>query len=114
MLVYIIRRIIQLPITLIGVTLLIFAFLQFLSPVERSALYITSLPHNDEAIDAVIRKYGLDDPFYTQYWHWLVGIKDPITGEISGGMLRGDLGYSRTGRLPVNELIAIRCLPRWN
>ena len=108
MLVYIIRRIIQLPITLIGVTLLIFAFLQFLSPVERSALYITSIPHNDEAIDAVIRKYGLDDPFYTQYWHWLVGIKDPVTGEVSGGMLRGDLGYSRTGRLPVNELIAIR------
>jgi peptide/nickel transport system permease protein len=43
-----------------------------------------------------------------QYWHWLVGIKDITTGETTGGVLRGDLGYSRTGRLPVADLIALR------
>ncbi len=105
---YIVRRIIQIPLTLFGVTILVFAMLQLLSPVERSALYMTTTPHNDAAIDAIIQKYGLDDPFYIQYWHWLVGIKDPTTGEIIGGVLRGDLGYSRTGRLPVSELIAQR------
>jgi peptide/nickel transport system permease protein len=105
MTVYLIRRLAQIPITMIGVTLFIFAMLQLLSPVERSALYIQSTPYNDTAID---RKYGLDDPFYLQYWHWLVGIKDPTTGETSGGVLRGDLGYSRTGRLQVTELIANR------
>jgi len=105
---YIVRRLVQIPITLFGVTLLVFAMLQLLSPVERSALYISTTPHNDTAIDAIIQKYGLDDPFYVQYWHWLVGVKDPTTGEISGGVLRGDLGYSRTGRLPVSQLIAQR------
>ncbi len=105
---YIVRRMVQIPITLFGVTLLVFAMLQLLSPVERSALYISTTPHNDAAIDAIIQKYGLGDPFYVQYWHWLVGVKDPTTGEISGGVLRGDLGYSRTGRLPVSQLIAQR------
>ncbi len=105
---YILRRLIQIPLTLFGVTLLVFAMLQLLSPVERSALYVTTTPHNDAAIDAIIQKYGLNDPFYVQYWHWLVGVKDPTTGEVTGGVLRGDLGYSRTGRLPVNQLIAQR------
>lgn len=105
---YIVRRVLQIPITLFGVTILIFAMLQLLSPVERSALYIKTTPHNDAAIDAIIKKYGLDDPIHIQYWHWLVGVKDQETGEITGGVLRGDLGYSRTGRLPVSELIAQR------
>ena len=37
---YVIRRLILLVPTLIGVTLLIFAVLQFFSPVERAALYV--------------------------------------------------------------------------
>jgi peptide/nickel transport system permease protein len=105
---YIIRRLVQLPITMIGVTILIFAMLQLLSPVERSALYVPDTPHNDAAIDAIVRKYGLDEPFYKQYWRWLVGTKDPVTGEYQGGVLRGDLGYSRTGSQMVSELIAQR------
>jgi len=90
---YIIRRLLQLPITMLGVTLFIFAMLQLLSPVERSALYIADTPHNDAAIDAIVRKYGLDQPFHIQYWRWLVGQRDPVTGEVEGGVLRGDLGY---------------------
>lgn len=108
MLTYIARRLIQIPITMIGVTIFIFAMLTLLSPVERSALYITTTPQNDAAIDAIISKYGLDDPFYQQYWRWLVGSNDPVTGEKVGGVLRGDLGYSRTGRMAVTELIATR------
>ena len=84
---YIVRRLLQLPITMIGVTILIFAMLQLLSPVERSALYVADTPHNDAAIDAIVRKYGLDDPFYAQYWRWLVGTKDPVTGERKGCLL---------------------------
>ena len=105
---YIIRRLLQLPLTMLGVTLLIFAMLQLLSPVERSALYVHSIPHHEGAIDALISKYGLDDPFHVQYWRWLVGHKDPATGEIEGGVLRGDLGFSRTGRQMVKDLIAQR------
>jgi len=108
MLTYLVRRLIQIPITMLGVTIFIFAMLQLLSPVERSALYITTTPQNDAAIDAIISKYGLDDPFYVQYWRWLVGSNDPVTGEKVGGVLRGDLGYSRTGRMAVTELIGTR------
>jgi peptide/nickel transport system permease protein len=105
---YIIRRLIQLPITLIGVTLVLFAMIQVLSPVERSALYVRDIPHTEGALDAIIRRYGLDEPFHIQYWRWLVGRIDPMTGERVGGVLRGDFGFSRTGRVPVVDLIKHR------
>lgn len=105
---YIIRRLMQLPITVLGVTLLIFGMLQLLSPVERSALYIKDIPHTEGAIDAVIRRYGLDDPFLVQYKNWLFGRVDGVTGETVGGVLRGDLGWSRTGNSKVIELLGRR------
>lgn len=105
---YIIRRLLILPVIMIGVTLIIFAMMQILGPVERSALYIRDIPKTQGQIEAVIKRYGLDDPFLVQYWHWLVGREDPQTGEILGGILRGDLGFSRTGREPVLDLLKRR------
>ncbi|HQF69935.1 MAG TPA: ABC transporter permease [Promineifilum sp.] len=105
---YIIRRLLILPIILFGVTLLIFGMLQVLSPVERSALYVRDIPKTERQVDAVITRYGLDKPFYTQYWNWLVGTIDGNTGERVGGVLRGDLGYSRSGREPVIEVLVRR------
>jgi peptide/nickel transport system permease protein len=105
---YILRRLIQLPITVLGVTVLIFAMLMLLDPVERSALYVRDIPHTEGALDAIIRRYGLDDPVYVQYYRWLVGRIDPETGERVGGVLRGDLGFSRTGRQPVLDVILHR------
>jgi peptide/nickel transport system permease protein len=105
---YIIRRLLFIPVVLFGVSLLIFGMLQVLGPVERSALYIRDIPHTEQQIDNVIRRYGLDDPFPVQYWHWLVGRTDPETGERTGGVLRGDFGYSRTGREPVIDVLKRR------
>jgi len=105
---YIIRRLLQLPITVFGVTVFIFALTMVLSPVERSALYVRDFPHTEGALDAIIRRYGLDEPFHVQYWRWLVGRTDPETGETVGGVLRGDLGFSRTGRQPVIDHILHR------
>ncbi|MCO6449211.1 MAG: ABC transporter permease [Caldilineales bacterium] len=105
---YIIRRLLLLPVTVIGVTLLIFLFLQFMSPVERSALYIRDIPKNEAQVERVIRRYGLDKPVYTQYWNWLVGTVDQDTGEREGGVIFGDLGFSRTGRQDVVDLILHR------
>lgn len=105
---YIIRRLLQMPITLLGVTVLIFAMLQLLTPVERSALYVRDIPHTEGALDAIIRRYGLDDPMPVQYLRWLVGRIDPETGNRVGGVLRGDFGFSRTGRMPVIDLIKHR------
>jgi peptide/nickel transport system permease protein len=85
---------------------LIFAMLQFLSPVERSALYIRDFPKNDNQINAIIKQYGLDKPIYVQYWRWLVG--HTVNGERKGGILFGDFGYSRTASQPVVDLIRNR------
>ncbi len=105
---YIIRRLLQLPITVIGVTLLIFLMMQVLTPVERSALYVRDIPKNEDQVDRIIKQYGLDRPFYIQYTNWLIGTVDSDTGQRVGGVLRGDLGYSRTGNQPVRDLIAHR------
>jgi peptide/nickel transport system permease protein len=105
---YIIRRLLLVPVLIFGVTIIIFGMLQFLGPVERSALFVRDFPRNDKQIPGLIRKYGLDRPIYEQYWRWLVGIKDPATGVREGGVLFGDFGYSRTASQPVIDIIKNR------
>ena len=104
---YIIRRLLLVPVLLIGVTILIFVMLQFLSPVERSALYIRDIPKNDRVVDGIIKRYGFNKPLYVQYWRWLVGFKDQ-EGEFTPGILQGNFGYSRTGSQLVIDLIRNR------
>jgi peptide/nickel transport system permease protein len=108
MVAYIIRRLLLLPVTVFGVTVVIFLMLQLLKPAERAALYIRDIPRTTTQLDAVIRRYGLDDPLYVQYWNWLVGRRDTVTGEIVGGVLRGNFGYSRTGNQDVIDLLMHR------
>src|SRR5512146_689592 len=101
MVTYIVRRLLLVPLLLVGVTMLIFGMLQFLSPIERSALYIRDVPKNDRAVEGAIKTYGLDKPLYVQYWKWLVGVTDNNTGVRRGGILYGDFGYSRVASQPV-------------
>jgi peptide/nickel transport system permease protein len=82
--------------------------LQFLGPVERSALYVRDFPKNENQIAGIIKRYGLDQPFYKQYWIWINGIKDPATGERQGGVIHGDFGYSRSQSQPVINIIKTR------
>lgn len=105
---YIIRRLLLLPLILFGVTVLIFLVLQALTPAERSALYVKDVPKTERQLEAIIKRYGLDEPLYVQYWLWLTGTKNPSTGEREGGLLFGDLGYSRTSSQPVIDVIARR------
>ncbi len=105
---YIIRRLLVLPIIVLGVTMLIFGMLSLLTPYERASLYVADVPKRQGAIEDIIDKYGLDDPIYVQYWYWMVGRKDADTGEISGGVLRGKLGFSKTMSGPVMEVIGRR------
>ncbi len=108
MLRYVVRRLLIMPILLAGVTILIFAMLSLLTPYERAALYVQDIPKRQGAIDDIIAKYGLDDPIPVQYWNWMVGRKDPDTGEVKGGVLRGDLGWSKVGKSSVAEVIGRR------
>jgi peptide/nickel transport system permease protein len=97
-----------LPVILFGVSVLIFSMLMLLSPLERVALYVSDVPHTADGLDRLIAKYGLDEPMHLQYWRWLVGRKDPDTGEIKGGILRGDFGWSHTAQMPVMQAIKER------
>lgn len=108
MLSYIIRRILLLPLILFGVTVLIFGMISFLSPSDRAALYVRDIPKNEAVMTGIIRRYGLDRPIYEQYWVWLVGRRDKASGELVGGILRGNFGYSRSTSQPVADLIARR------
>jgi len=108
MLNYIIRRLLILPVILVGVTMLVFVMLSLLTPYERASLYVSDIPKRGGAIDDIIEKYGLDDPIPMQYWKWMVGVRDEDTGEVKGGILRGDMGFSKVGKSTVAEVIQRR------
>ena len=108
MLSYIIRRLLIMPLIIIGVSILIFSMLSLLTPYERASLYVGDISKRTGAIDIVIEKYGLDDPIPVQYWYWMVGREDPDSGEIKGGVLRGDFGWSQVGKDTVINVIKRR------
>jgi peptide/nickel transport system permease protein len=108
MIAYVIRRLLLLPIIVLGVTILIFAMLSQLTAYERASLYVKDIPKRQGAMDEIIEKYGLDDPIHIQYWHWLVGQRVKGTEDVKGGILRGDLGWSKTGKGSVAEVIGRR------
>jgi len=87
---YIIRRLLLLIPVLVGVTLLVFAITQLFSPVERASLYATSAKQV-ENVSGLIAKYGLDKPFYVQYWTWINQIA------------RGNFGWSKAVSMSVKD-----------
>jgi peptide/nickel transport system permease protein len=105
---FIIRRLLVMPITLIGMSIMIFFMIMLLGPEMRSALYVRDIPKNAAVMDGIILKYGLNDPIYIQYWRWLWGRTDPDTGQTAGGILRGDFGFARSASRPVSELVQLR------
>jgi len=87
---YIVRRLLLIIPVLFGVTLLIFALLQLFSPVERVALYVTN-PRQFASVPDMIAKYGLDQPVWVQYGHWISQI------------FQGNLGWSKVVSQPVTS-----------
>ena len=91
-----VRRLILLIPTLIGVTLLIFAVTQMIDPNIRALLYVTSDKQLDK-LPEVIAKYGLDRPFYEQYFSWITQV------------LQGNLGISKSANnQPVLDVLLKR------
>ena len=85
---YVIRRLLLLIPTLVGVTILIFVVLQAFSPIERAALYIKD-PKQAQDLAGLIRIHQLDKPVFIQYLYWI------------RELLRGNLGYSYSAHMPV-------------
>ena len=92
---YVIRRLLLVIPTLIGVTLLIFSVVQLFSPEQRAVLYVRD-PKNIRNIPDIIARYRLDAPVYEQYFVWIQQI------------LGGNLGWSQDARQPVAVAIVSR------
>ena len=89
---YIIRRVVLLIPVLFGVTVFIFGITMLFSPGQRASLYVTS-PRQLADLPAIIERYGLDEPFITQYGTWI------------GQVLSGNLGWSNVASMPVWDAI---------
>ncbi len=92
---FIARRLLLLPLLLLGVTLLVVLLMQLLSPTERAAGFVNSEAQMRN-LPAIIEQYGLDKPWYVQYGSWL------------SQALQGNLGFSRVTNEPVLETIRKR------
>ncbi len=91
---YLIRRLAQTALILLGVSVITFALLYLLpaDPVRQ----IAGRSATPETVENIRRQLGLDQPFIVQYWRYL------------SGLLQGDLGRSYLQRSEVSTLIAAR------
>ena len=84
--------------TLFAISVVAFFIIQ-LPPGDFLTSLVAGMAEQGETIDnaqlaALKQRYGLDQPFYVQYWKWISGI-----------LLRGDFGQSFEWNRPVNTLI---------
>ena len=87
MLGYVIKRILLMFPTMIGMSIIAFFIIQ-LPPGDYLTSVLAMMADSGQTVDpaeiARMRQvYGLDDPMIVQYWKWISGI-----------LLRGDFGYS--------------------
>jgi ABC-type dipeptide/oligopeptide/nickel transport system permease component len=92
---YLLKRLLMLPLILLFLSMLIFSLVMFLSPYERLAVFIPNADAVGSSIpfDELVTKYGLDKPFYVQYWDWLQRVA------------QGNLGWSPSARMPVADAL---------
>lgn len=93
---YIFRRVLQMVPISLGISVLMFALLT-LAPGDPVDLLITSNPKvKPQDVARLKHIYGLDQPIHIRYVKWL------------SRMLQGDLGFSRTYKQPVTDLMKDR------
>ena len=85
-----VNRLIQVIITLIGVSFLTFC-LTYLSPGDPAAMVLEASDTivSQEVLEKTREEMGLNDPFLVQYGNWVWGV------------LHGDMGMSYSGKKPV-------------
>jgi dipeptide transport system permease protein len=101
LLTFVTRRMILLIPVLLGVTILIFVITMLFPPATRASIYMKNLKastvtERNAIINETIYAYGLNNPFYVQYFTWL------------GQVLQGNLGWSMTDMQPVIQSIMTR------
>jgi peptide/nickel transport system permease protein len=95
---YILRRLLILIPTLIGMSILIFVMMRLLPGDIVDAMVGMDSTVTDEAKEELRAAFGLSDPWPVQYVRWI------------GQILRGDLGTSFRSREPITDQL-LRALP---
>lgn len=96
---YIIRRLLLLPLVILGVTLIVFSMQQLLGPLKLLSTYVdpnTYAKLSDQDKIALMEQYGLTDPWPVRYGKWI------------GNLFKGDLGWSVVGKEPVLDALLHR------
>ncbi len=88
---YVLRRLLQAVLILLGVSLVTFVLL-YLVPADP-ARQIAGRSATADTVESIRRQLGLDQPFPVQYWRYLTGL------------VQGDLGRSYLQKTEVGELI---------
>src|SRR2546423_1813910 len=92
---YVLRRLLIAVPSLLGISLVLFIVLA-LAPGDPFSELATNPNVPPEVAAALRAKFGLDDPIYLRYLHWLTA------------MLHGDWGFSFVSRMDVDTLILQR------
>jgi peptide/nickel transport system permease protein len=92
---YILRRVLLALPSLLGISVILFTVLA-LAPGDPFEELATNPNVPPEVRMALRAQFGLDDPVWTRYWHWL------------SSMLQGDWGFSFVSRIDVDQLILQR------
>ena len=91
---YLLRRLIQSALILLGVSFITF-FLLYILPADP-VRQIAGRSATPQTVENIRRQLGLDQPFVVQYWRYL------------SGLVQGDMGRSYLQKTEVAELIASR------
>ena len=102
MLVFILKRLLVLPLLMFVFSVVSFILIQA-PPGDFVSSYVAELAASGSSmdqlqIDALRKLYGLDQPVYVQYFKWIFR------------MLQGDLGISLDFQKPISELIGERLM----
>src|SRR3979411_2828179 len=93
---YLLKRLISLPLTLVGVSVVTFLFVRLIPGDAITARLGTSTALNADQLARMRAFFGLDQPLHLQYLSWL------------GSVLHGDAGFSVRSGQPVTAEIATR------
>lgn len=92
---YIIKRLLTMIPTLLGISVVIFLIMRMIPGDTISAMIGTQYQLTEAQAESLREYYGLDKPLVTQYFNWI------------GNALQGNFGYSvRTGQPVMSEILS--------
>jgi peptide/nickel transport system permease protein len=92
---YLLRRLVALVPTLLGISIIVFLVIHLIPGDTISAMIGTQYKLTEAQAAALRAYFGLDQPLYVQYFRWITAA------------LRGDLGYSvRSGEPVLQEILS--------